>query len=66
MIKKGIFNNMLSGVKKHSPEILVGIGITGMIGSTILAVKATPKALQLLEDTEEEEHDTHLTPKEII
>src|SRR5574344_1773264 len=66
MIKKGILNNILLGVKKHSPELLVGIGITGMIGSTVLAVKATPKALQLLEDQKEEVHDTRLTPKEII
>lgn len=31
-------------VSKHSPEILTGIGVAGMITSTILAVKATPKA----------------------
>lgn len=37
-------------LSKHSPEILTGIGITGMITSTVLAVKATPKALQLLEE----------------
>lgn len=35
---------------KHSPEILTGIGIAGMITTTVLAVKATPKALMLLED----------------
>lgn len=35
---------------KHSPEILTGIGVTGMITSTVLAVKATPKALELIED----------------
>ena len=27
---------------KHSPEILTGIGIAGMITTTVLAVKATP------------------------
>lgn len=37
-------------LSKHSPEILTGIGVTGMITSTVLAVKATPKALQLLEE----------------
>lgn len=37
-------------VRKHSPEILTGIGVTGMITSTVLAVKATPKALQLIEE----------------
>lgn len=36
-------------VSKHSPEILTGIGITGMVTSTVLAVKATPKALELIE-----------------
>ena len=35
---------------KHSPEILTGIGVTGMITTTVLAVKATPKALELIED----------------
>lgn len=35
---------------KHSPEILTGIGITGMVTSTLLAVKATPKALKLLDE----------------
>ena len=30
---------------KNAPQILTGIGISGMIGSTVLAVKATPKAL---------------------
>lgn len=37
-------------LSKHSPEILTGIGVTGMITSTVLAVKATPKALKLLEE----------------
>ena len=39
---------------KHSPEILTGIGIAGMITTTVLAVKATPKALLLLDDAEYE------------
>lgn len=37
-------------LKKHSPEILMGIGIAGMIATTVLAVKATPKALILIEE----------------
>ena len=38
------------GISKHGPEILTGIGIAGAITTTILAVKATPKALELIED----------------
>ena len=38
-----------SMLKKHSPEILTGIGIAGMVTTVILAVKATPKAMILIE-----------------
>lgn len=46
------FKNIGKGVSKHSPEILIGMGITGMITTTVLAVKATPKALELINDEE--------------
>ena len=36
-------NDIKSGVSKHSPEILTGIGIAGMVATTVLAVKATPR-----------------------
>ena len=39
-----------TAVVKHSPEILTGIGIAGMITTTVLAVKATPKAMRILEE----------------
>lgn len=37
-------------MKKRSPEILTGIGIAGMISTVVLAVKATPKAMELIEE----------------
>lgn len=37
-------------IGKYSPEILTGIGIAGMVTTTVLAVKATPKAMQIIED----------------
>lgn len=37
-------------LKKHSPEILTAVGIVGMGATTILAVKATPKAIELLDE----------------
>lgn len=52
-----------TAVTQHSPEILTGIGIAGMITTTILAVKATPKALKLLEGAQYEKKD-HLTTQE--
>lgn len=52
-------------LSKHSPEILTGIGVTGMITSTVLAVRATPKVLILLEEAKDEKRDK-LTPIETI
>ena len=43
-------------LNKHNPEILTGIGVAGMITSTVLAVKATPKALGLLEEAREDKY----------
>ena len=51
---------------KHSPEILVGIGIAGMITTTVLAVRATPKALCLLEEKKKESGTEALTPVETV
>lgn len=42
------------GFGKRSPEILLGIGIASAITSTVLAVKATPKAMELLAEAEKE------------
>ena len=51
---------------KYSPGILTGIGITGMIGATFMAVKATPKALYLIETKKEESKMEELTSVETI
>lgn len=42
---------------KHSPELLTGIGIAGMVISTVMAVKATPKALELLEKEKDRQNE---------
>ena len=44
-------------VSKRSPEILTGLGIAGMITTTVLAVKATPKALDLIARAEDKKFD---------
>lgn len=53
-------------VSKHSPEILTGVGIVGMLTTTVLAVKATPKALKLIEERKKEEHKEKLKPLEVV
>lgn len=62
--------NMTSDIKstmvKNAPGILVGVGIVGMAGTTILAVKATPKAMLLIEAKKKELETESLTPVETV
>lgn len=48
------FKDVVSGIQaslvKHSPEILTGVGIAGMITTTVLAVRSTPKAMTLISE----------------
>ena len=69
MSKEGLKRTIKSAgrvLTKYSPGILTGIGITGMIGATFMAVKATPKALYLIEAKKEESEVEELTPIETI
>jgi len=60
-----IINTSKRFLSKYSPEILTGLGLCNMITSTILAVNATPKALELIKDKEKRVNDK-LTNKEIV
>lgn len=55
-----------AAASKHSPEILTGIGIAGMVTTIVMAVKATPKALILIEEKKNEEGLDSLTPIETV
>lgn len=71
---KAIFTDLGKAARKHSPEILTGIGIAGMLSTTVLAVSATPKALMLIEEKKREKKfavikdggDPDLTKLEIV
>lgn len=58
------FKTIKAGTIKHSPEIMTGIGIAGMVTTTVLAVKATPKALMLINSKKQEMFE-ELDPSEI-
>lgn len=61
-----LVSNTRQFANKHSPEILTGIGIAGMITTTVLAVRATPKALELLEEKKNEDWVDELSPLEVV
>ena len=49
---KNMINKVKFNVVKHSPEILMGIGIAGVVTSTVLACRSTLKVKDILEDKE--------------
>lgn len=67
---KSNITNIIKGIKasisRHSPEILTGIGIAGMVTTTILAVKATPKAIKLIEAEKRAKHVDALSPVDTV
>lgn len=62
-----IAKSVRTTVSKRSPEILTALGITGMLTTTVLAVKATPKACKLIEEERNNRGtDEDLTKREIV
>lgn len=61
-----IAKSVRTAMKKHSPEILTGVGIAGMISTSVLAVRVTPKALVLINKKKDEDGVDKLTPVETI
>ncbi len=48
------FSGIAKKIRSYSPEILIGAGISGMISSTVMAVKTTPKAMTLIKEKKKE------------
>ena len=48
-----MYNNSKNVVEKHSPEILAGVGVVGVVASTVMACKATMKLNDILEESKE-------------
>lgn len=62
-----IAKSVRTTVSKRSPEILTALGITGMLTTTVLAVKATPKACKLIEEERNNRGtDEPITKREIV
>ena len=51
-----IISKSKATISKYSPEILTGLGLISMVGSTVLAVKATPKAIKIIQNKEQKEN----------
>lgn len=64
-----IAKNLKGTIVKNSPSIFTGLAVTGLITTTVMACKATPKAISLIDEAREnklESTDKDLTPVEIV
>lgn len=53
-------------LRKASPTILTGLGVIGVVCTSVLSVRATPKALALIKVKKDELETDKLTPQELI
>lgn len=59
--------NVRIAISKHSPEILTGLGIAGMAATAVIAVKATPKAMRIIEEERKlRDADNPITKVEMV
>lgn len=61
---KNAIANVGKVVEQKSPAILTGIGIGSFVGCAVLAVKATPKAIQLMDLKAQEKYIELLNPND--
>lgn len=52
-------------LKKYSPEILTGVGIVGIVASTVMSCKATLKAEEILEEAKIKVDGIHIAKKAV-
>ena len=61
-----ILKTVQTFANEHRSEILTGVGIAGMFTTVGLAIKATPKAMELIEEKKEELDTDELTKGETL
>lgn len=59
-------NPLIKKVSEHSPVIFACAAVCGTIGTAVLAVKATPKALTLIEEAKKEQGTECLTVRQTV
>ena len=71
---KTFFDSIKKNVKKHVPEnfedripgLLIGLGLFGWATTTVLAVKATPKAIANIKNEQDSQQTNKLSKKDIF
>lgn len=56
---KGIIDNLFQIIRKHSPEILVGLGVTGVVAGTVMACKETTELQPIIDEHHDQIEEIH-------
>lgn len=59
-------NKFTTKLRHSSPIILTCLSVVGVVGTTVMAVRATPKALRLIKVKKDELETDKLTPVELV
>lgn len=59
-------NKFSTGLRRSSPTILTVLGIAGVVGTTVMSIKATPKAMKLIKAKKDELNTDKLTPTKLV
>lgn len=59
-------NKFTTKLRHSSPIILTCLSVVGVVGTTVMAVRATPKALRLIKAKKDELQTDKLTPVELV
>lgn len=59
-------NKFTAKIRHSSPIILTCLSVIGVVGTTVMAVRATPKALRLIKAKKDELETDKLTPVELV
>ncbi len=59
----GSIHKMGFELKKHSPKILIAVGVVGTVTSAVMACKATTKLSDILEESKEQLDEIHAAPQ---
>lgn len=52
-------SKVITKIKKHSPEILIVVGIVGTVASAVIACKATTKVNKIIDDAKDDVDNIH-------
>lgn len=59
-------SKVIAKIKKHSPEILIVVGVVGTVASAVIACKATTKVNKIIDDAKDDIDNVHVATENCV